>query len=114
MTEEEYKSVLIVNASADAQITFYLYPAWDVICWLPVKSKILRPSKNYLHRSKNGFQFKIVARFEDNRPKKTIVELQQWDEDKLFKVIGDEGTSSPTVIEEPLADHAEKRICLVH
>ena len=113
MAEEEYNSVLIVNDSADAQITFYLYPAWDVICCqLSVKSKIIRPSENYLHRSKNGFQFKIVARFEDNRPKKTIVELQQWEEDKLFKVIGDEGTSSPTFTEEPLADQVEKRICL--
>ena len=112
MAEEEYKSVLIVNDSADAKITFYLYPAWDVICWLSVKSKILRPSENYLHRSKNGFQFKIVARFEDDRPKKTIVELQQWDEDKLFKVIGNKGTSSPIVTEEPLADQVEKRICV--
>ena len=94
MTEEEYKSILIVNDSADAQVTFYLYPAWDVICWLSVKSKILRPSEKCLHRSKNGFQFKIVARFEDDRPKKTIVELQPWHEDKLFKVIGDEETSS--------------------
>ena len=107
MAEEEYKSaVLIVNDSADAHLTFYLYPRWDVICWLSVESKILKPGEKYLHRSKKGFQFKIVARFLDKRSKKTILELRQWDEDKLFKVTGD------TVTEEALTDQIEKRICL--
>ncbi|XP_068690973.1 uncharacterized protein [Montipora foliosa] len=112
MVEEECKSVLIVNDSADAQITFYLYPRWDAICWLSTESIILKPGKKQLHSSKKGFQFKIVARFKDQRPKKTIVELRQWDGDKLFRVIDDQGTSSPTFIEEILTDQVEKRICL--
>ena len=109
MGDEEYKSVLIVNDSADAHITFYLYPRWDVICWLSLESKILKPGEKYLHRSKKRFQFKIVARFQDDQRSKTILDCQQWDGDKLFKI---SGTTSPTVTEEALTDQVEKRICL--
>ncbi|XP_029214500.2 uncharacterized protein LOC114977819 [Acropora millepora] len=109
MGDEEYKSVLIVNDSADAHITFYLYPRWDVICWLSLESKILKPGEKYLHRSKKRFQFKIVARFQDDQRSKTILDCQQWDGDKLFKI---SETTSPTVTEEALTDQVEKRICL--
>ena len=113
MGDEEYKSVLIVNDSADAHVTFYQYAQWDVICWLSFVSKILKPCEKYLHRSKEKFRFKMVARFQDNqRPDKTILELQQWDGDKLFKVTGGSGTATPTVTEEALIDWVEKRICL--
>ena len=113
MGDEEYKSVLIVNDSADAHVTFYLYHRWDVICWMSLESKILKPGEKYLHRSKERFQFKLVARFQDNqRPAKTILKLQQWDGDKLFKVTGGSGTATPTVTEEALIDQVEKRICL--
>ena len=113
MSDEEYKSVLIVNDSADAHVTFYQYAQWDVICWLSVESKILKPGEKYLHRSKQRFQFKMVARFQDNqRPAKTILELQPWDGDKLLKVTGGSGTATPTVTEEALIDQVEKRICL--
>ena len=113
MGDEEYRSILIVNGSADAHVTFFLYPRWDVICWMSFESKILKPGKKYLHRSKKWFQFKMVARFQDNqRPAKTILELQQWDGDKLFTVTGGSGTTSPTVTEEALTDQVEKTICL--
>lgn len=109
MGDEEYKSVLIVNDSADAHLTIYLYPRWDVICWLSLESKILKPGEKYLYRSKKRFQFKIVARFQDDRRSNTILETQKWDGDKLFKITG---TTSPTVTEEALTDQVEKRICL--
>ena len=109
MGDEEYKSVLIVNDSSDAHVTFHFYPGWDVICWMPFESKILKPGEKYLHRSKERFQFKIVAKFKDGHRSKTILESQQWDGDKLFKITG---TTSPTVTEEALTDQVEKRICL--
>ena len=74
MGDEEYKSVLIVNDLADAHITFYLYPRWDVICWLSLESKILKPGEKYLHRSKKRFQFEIAARFQDDQQSKTILD----------------------------------------
>ena len=109
MGDEEYKSVLIVNDSADAHVTFYLYSRWDVLCGLSSESKILKHGEKYLHRSKKRFQFKIVARFKDGQRSKTILDCQQWDGDKLFKITG---TTSPTVTEEALTDQVEKRICL--
>lgn len=109
MGDEEYKSVLIVNDSADTHVTFYLYHRWDFICWLSLESKILKPGEKYLHRSKKRFRFEIAARFQDDQQSKTILETQQWDGDKLFKITG---TTSPTVTEEALTDQVEKRICL--
>lgn len=109
MGDEEYKSVLIVNDSADTHLTFYLYHRWDFIYWLSLESKILKPGEKYLHRSKKRFQFEIAARFQDDQQSKTILETQQWDGDKLFKITG---TTSPTVTEEALTDQVEKRICL--
>ena len=107
MDEEEYKSLLIVNESRDAQITLYLYPKWDFICWISFSSKIIRPGEKYLHRSKNEFKFQLVARFED-KPKRTLLEVETWVEDKLLKI-----TESLHLTEGKLADFpVEKRICL--
>ena len=113
MDEEKYKSVLIINESVDAHVTLYHYLLWDVICWMSYKSKIIKPGEKYLHLSKDEFQFKLVARFEDKRAKKTLLELQQWNEDKLFKITGHKETWSPTLTEGKLAEYPEeKRICL--
>ena len=109
MDEEEYKSLLIVNESRDAQITLYLYPKWDFICWISFSSKIIRPGEKYLHRSKDEFKFQLVARFED-KPKRvrTLLEVETWVEDKLLKI-----TESLHLTEGKLADFpVEKRICL--
>ena len=64
---EEYKSLLIVNESNDAEVTLYIYPTW-----LPISftSKILQPNEKYLHRDKTAFKYKLVANFDDKREKK--------------------------------------------
>ncbi|KAJ7340089.1 hypothetical protein OS493_002815 [Desmophyllum pertusum] len=86
MDEEKYKSLLIVNESSDAQVTLYIYPRWDFICWLSAESKIIKPGEKYLHRSDEKFKFELVASFEDKRPKKILLEPEMWVEDKLLKI----------------------------
>ena len=109
MDEERYKSLLIVNESRDAQVTLYLYPTWDFVCWLLFESKIIKPNEKYLHRSSKGFKFKLVARFEDGRRSKQILhELEEWNEDKLLRI-----TKSLDLTEGRLEDFPEeKRVCL--
>ena len=108
MNEEKYKSLLIVNESRDAQVTLYLYPRWDFVCWLSFETKKINPNAKYLYRSENRFKFRLVARFDDKRPKKTFVELEEWVEDKLLKI-----SESLSLTEGKLADFPEeKAICL--
>jgi len=110
LAEENYKSLLIVNESSDAWVTLYLYPTWDFLCWLSFESKIIKPNGGkYLHRSSKGFKFKLVARFKDGRrSKRTLQNLEEWDEDKLLKII-----SSLELTEGKLKDFSkEKRVCL--
>ena len=110
IAEEKYKSLLIVNESSDAWVTLYLYPTWDSICWFSSESKIIKPNGGkYLHRSSEGFKFKLVARFKDGRrSKQTLQEPEEWDEDKLLKI-----TDSLDLIEGKLEDFpGEKRACL--
>ncbi|KAJ7340090.1 hypothetical protein OS493_002816 [Desmophyllum pertusum] len=108
MDEEKYKSLLIVNESSDAQVTLYIYPRWDFICWLSVESKIIKPGEKNLHRSDEKFKFELVARFEDKRPKKILLEPEMWVEDKLLKI-----SESLVLTEGKLADFPqEKRVCL--
>ena len=107
MNEERYKSLLIVNESSDAQVTLYLYPQWDFLCWISFTSKIIKPNQKYLHRSDDEFNFELVAKFEDNRPKKILRGPEEWVEDKLLKI-----TKSFDVIEGKLADFPEeKTVC---
>lgn len=113
MDDQEYRSLLIVNDSADANVTLYLFHRRDLICWMSSESRIIKPGGKYLHRSKKSFQFKLVAKFEDKRPKKKLLEVQHWNEDKLFKVTGQSGTETPALIEDKLAHYPEeKKICL--
>lgn len=108
---ERYKSLLIVNESSNAQVTLYLYPTWDFICWLSFESKIIKPNGGkHLHRSSKGFKFKLEAiKFEDGRrSKQTLQELEEWTEDKLLKI-----TESLDISEGRLEDFPEeKTICL--
>ena len=106
--DEHCKSVLIVNRTCDADITFYVYLEWDFICWLSYMSKIVEPGKHYYHRSKNGFKYRIVARSKDKTATKTVVELKKWTEDKLVTV-----SDSLEAIEGRLDNFPhEKTICL--
>ena len=133
--DEDYKSLLIRNDSSDAILTLYVYPHW--CCWISKESKIIYPSDKYLYRSKKKFQFEVVARFDDqkdkkseddsqtdkkdeedkkNKPKKkkqVLREVQQWEEDKLLKITGFLGSESLDVVEGDLTHYPEdKQICL--
>ena len=107
MSDEQYKSLLIVNESKDASITLYIYASWDFVCWMSFRSKIIPPGEKYLHRSKDSFKFKLVARFED-KPKQTLLKPKTWYADKLLKV-----TEDLRLTEGKLEDFpSEKRVCL--
>ena len=135
--DEDYKSLLIRNDSSDAILTLYLYAEWDRICWISKESKIIYPSDKFLYRSKKRFQFKVVARFDDRKDKKSeddsqtdkkdeedkqdkpkkkkqvLRKIQQWKEDKLLKITGFFGSESLDVVEGNLTHYPEdKQICL--
>ena len=105
------KSLLIINDSADAQVTLNLFATWDVVCWLPYTSKTIKPNTKFLHSSDKHWKFELVARFKDKRPKKILLKPQQWIEDRLIKV-----TDSPCsleIVEDNLAKYPqEKKECL--
>ena len=100
--------MLITNESKDTNITLYIYHASAPLCTISTTSKIITPSQKYLHRHETEFKFKLVARFEDGRGKKTLLGPQKWVEDKLIKV-----TESLDLVQESLAQFPEdKRLCL--
>ena len=107
MSDEQYKSLLIVNESKDASITLYLYSSLDFLYLISFSSKIILPGQKYLYRSKDSFKFELVARFED-KPKQTLLKPKTWDADKLLKV-----TEDLCLTEGKLEDFpSEKRVCL--
>ena len=107
MSDEQYKSLLIVNESKDASITLYIYASCDFVCWMSFRSKIIPPGEKYLHRSKDSFKFKLVARFKD-KPKQTLLKPKTWYAEKLFKV-----TEDLRLTEGKLEDFpSEKQVCL--
>mgnify|MGYP000503657218 FL=1 len=107
MSDEQYKSLLIVNESKDASITLYLYSSWDFLYWISFSSKIILPGQKYLYRSKDSFKFELVARFED-KPKQTLLKPRTWDADKLLKVTVDLRLTEGKLEDFP----SEKRVCL--
>ena len=107
MSDEQYKSLLIVNESKDASITLYIYSSLDFLYLISFSSKIILPGEKYLYRSKDSFKFKLVARFED-KSKQTLLKPRTWDADKLLKV-----TEDLRLTEGKLEDFpSEKRVCL--
>ena len=105
VNDPEYNYLLIVNESNDAKVTLYIYRPR-----LPfsVTSKIIQPKKNYLHREKRMFRFKLVANLDDKREKKEFPGPLEWITHTLIRI-----TISLECIEENLADYPlEKRICL--
>ena len=107
MSDEQYKSLLIINESKDASITLYIYASCDFVCWMSFRSKIIPPGEKYLHRSKDSFKFKLVARFKD-KPKQTLLKPKTWYAEKLFKV-----TEDLRLTEGKLEDFpSEKQVCL--
>ena len=106
--DTEYRSLYIVNESSDAHVTLFLYPRWDFLCWISFESKIIKPNQKYFHRSKNGFKFELVARFEDNQSKRILLGPEQWVEDKLLKITGSVVLTVGRLEDFPV----EKTICL--
>ena len=103
--EGKPKSVLIINDSADAQVTLNLFVTWDVVCWLPYTSKKIKPNTKFLHSSDKHCKFELVARFKDKRrPKKVLLKPQQWSEDRLIKV-----TDSLEIVEDNLAKYPQEK-----
>ena len=101
------KSLLIINDSANAQVTLNLFATWDVVCWLPYTSKTIKPNTKFLHSSDKHCKFELVARFKDKRPKKILLKPQQWIEDRLIKV-----TDSPCsleIVEDNLAKYPQEK-----
>ena len=107
MSDEQYKSLLIVNESKDASITLYIYVSCDLLCWMSFRSKIILPGEEYLYRSKDSFKFKLVARFED-KSKKKLLKPKTWVADILLKVTEDLRLKEGKLEDFP----SEKRVCL--
>ncbi|CAH3134405.1 unnamed protein product [Pocillopora meandrina] len=107
MSDEQYKSLLIVNESKDASITLYIYVSCDLLCWMSFRSKIILPGEEYLYRSKDSFKFKLVARFED-KSKQTLLKPKTWVADILLKVTEDLRLKEGKLEDFP----SEKRVCL--
>ena len=107
MSDEQYKSLLIVNESKDASITLYIYARGDFLCWMSFRSKIILPGGKYLYRSKDSFKFDLVARVK-GKSKQTLLKPKTWDADIVLKV-----TEDLRLIEGKLEDFpSEKRVCL--
>ena len=107
MSDEQYKSLLIVNESKDASITLYIYARGDFLCWMSFRSKIIQPGEKYLYRSKDSFKFDLVARVK-GKSKQTLLKPKTWDADIVLKV-----TEDLRLIEGKLEDFpSEKRVCL--
>ena len=110
MSDEQYKSLLIVNESKDASITLYIYARGDFLCWMSFRSKIIQPGEKYLYRSKDSFKFDLVARVK-GKSKQTLLKPKTWDADIVLKVTSHQ--SNLRLIEGKLEDFPlEKRVCL--
>ena len=107
MSDEQYKSLLIVNESKDASITLYIYGSRNFLRWISSRSKIILPGGKYLYRSKDSFKFELVARFKD-KSKKKLLKPKTWVEDILLKVTEDLGLTEGKLEDFP----SEKRVCL--
>ena len=107
MSDEQYKSLLIVNESKDASITLYIYGSRNFVRWISLRSKIILPGGKYLYRSKDSFKFELVARFKD-KSKKKLLKPKTWVADILLKVTEDLGLTEGKLEDFP----SEKRVCL--
>ena len=107
MSDEQYKSLLIVNESKYVSITLYIYGSWDFVCWMSLRSKIILPGGKYLYRSKDSFKFELVARFKD-KPKEKLLKPKTWVADILLKVTEDNRLKEGKLEDFP----SEKRVCL--
>ena len=107
MSDEQYKSLLIVNESKDASITLYIYGSRNFVRWISSRSKIILPGGKYLYRSKDSFKFELVARFKD-KSKKKLLKPKTWVADILLKVTEDLGLTEGKLEDFP----SEKRVCL--
>lgn len=105
------KSLLVINESASAHVTLNLFVTWDMVCWLPYKSKTTKPNTKFLHSTDKACKFELVARFKDKRPKKILLKPQQWMKDRLIRVT--DSSCSLEIVDDDLAKYPqEKNECL--
>ena len=100
------KCLVIINKSANAQVTLNLFTTWDVVCWLPYTSKTIEPNTKFLYSSDKDCKFELVARLKDKQPKKILLKPQQWIEDRLIRI-----ADSLDIEEDNLAPQ-EKKECI--
>lgn len=102
------KSLVIINESANAQVTLNLFTTWDVVCWLPYTSKTIEPNTKFPYSRDKDCKFELVARLKDKQPKKILLKPQQWIEDRLIRI-----TNSLDIEEDNLANYPqEKKECI--
>lgn len=102
------KCLVIMNESANAQVTLNLFTTWDVVCWLPYTSKTIEPNTKFLYSSDKDCKFELVARLKDKQPKKILLKPQQWIEDRLIRI-----ADSLDIEEDNLAKYPqEKKECI--
>lgn len=102
------KSLVIINESANAQVTLNLFTTWDVVCWLPYTSKTIEPNTKFPYSRDKDCKFELVARLKEKQPKKILLKPQQWIEDRLIRI-----TNSLDIEEDNLANYPqEKKECI--
>lgn len=102
----DYKSILIKNITSNCRTTLFIYSEYDPVCFLSSLSKILLPGESYLHRSEDGFKFKIKTKFD--KSSKTVVAVRKYIKDLHFTICNAE-----EVKEIDLEDNAlDKTLCI--
>lgn len=102
----DYKSILIKNITSNCRTTLFIYSKYDPVCFLSTLSKILLPGESYLHRSEDGFKFKIKTK--SNKSSKTVVDVRKYIKDLHFTICNEE-----EVREIDLEDNAlDKTLCI--
>ena len=99
------KSLLVINESTDAHVKLNFYLTWDIVCWLPYASKVIKPNDKFFHSCEEGRKVELVARFKGHKqPKKVLLKPQQWAKDMMKRI-----TSSLDVVEDNLANYPDEK-----
>lgn len=102
----EYKCILVKNNTAESRVTLFIYSKNDPVCFLSTSSKMLMPGEAYLHRSADGFKFRLRSCFD--KKMKTVVDVREWTKDTFIAI-----TNNEDVKESDLTDHEfETTVCI--
>ena len=103
--DDKCKSLLVINESTDAHVKLNFYLTWDIVCWLPYASKVIKPNDKFFHSCEEGRKVELVARLKGHKqPKKVLLKPQQWAKDMMIRI-----TSSLDVIEDNLANYPDEK-----